>query len=114
MPVSSTSRWRARVIGFAVFSLVGVILAAGILACLPRLRERARMEEQLAEVAAEIARETEAINERRDKMAAIKADPRELERLAREKFGLGRTGEMIFRFEVPATNLPAARQAGAR
>ena len=41
-------------------------------------------------------------------------DPKTVERLARERLGLGRTGEIIYQFETPSTNSQSAPPESVR
>lgn len=109
-PASPRRSWPARLAGLGVALAVVAILVGAVIAYLPEFRARAAQEEHARELEAEIAAEQQRERDLKDHMAAVKADPKVLERLAREKFGLGRTGEMIFRFEAPATNAPAVRR----
>lgn len=111
MPAAPNRRtWPARIAGLGVAFAVVAILVGAVIVYLPEFRARAAQEEHARELEADLAIEQQRERDLKDHMAAIKADPRVLERLAREKFGLGRTGEMIFRFETPVTNLTTARK----
>ncbi len=77
-----------------------VVLLLGVMTCLPLLRQKAvkkRVQLELTEERdAEVARGAEY----RRRIDAVRNDPAVVERLAREKFGLGRTGEVIFKFKA--------------
>ncbi|MFN0069341.1 MAG: FtsB family cell division protein [Limisphaerales bacterium] len=111
MPATPARRsWPARLAGLGVALAVVAIFVGALIVYLPEFRARAAQEEHARELEAEIAAEQQRERDLKDHMAAVKADPKVLERLAREKFGLGRTGEMVFRFETSSTNVPAARR----
>lgn len=98
------------------FSLLGavVILVSGGMYCIPLLREKqAQKREQLRltnEITAELARSTEI----EGRIAAVKSDPKVVERLGREKFGLARTGELVFKFrgDLPPASSGTAPRTG--
>lgn len=111
MPAPAPRRsWPARLAGLGVALAVVAIFVGALIVYLPEFRARAAQEEHARELEADIAADQQRERDLKDHMAAIKADPRELERLAREKFGLGRTGEMIFRFETSSTNFTPVRK----
>lgn len=95
-----------RLAPLAVALAVVAIFAAAVIVSLPEFRARAARQELIRELTAELALGEQQERNLKDQIAAVKADPRVLERLAREKFGYGRTGELIFRFEAPAPPRP--------
>lgn len=95
-----------RLAPLAVALAVIAIFAAAVIVSLPEFRARAARQELLRELTAELALWEQQERDLKDQIAAVKADPRVLERLAREKFGFGRPGELIFRFEAPAPPRP--------
>lgn len=79
-----------------------------VVSYLPLIRQNKAMREELLRIEEEI-RKTEDMN--RQKKAAIESlrnDPEAVERLARERLGLARPGEIVVHFEPPATNNPAS------
>jgi hypothetical protein len=76
------------------------ILLVGLLACIPLLHDKERLNrirlshQELLQAEEQLARDLEA------RIDAARNDPLTVERLAREKFGWGRTGEVIFRFRA--------------
>lgn len=77
-----------------------VILALGAMACLPLLREKAAQKRQQLELEELIRVEQTRERELVARIAAIKADPRAVEKLAREKLGLVRSNEVMFKFRA--------------
>lgn len=76
------------------------ILLVGLLACLPLLHDKERLNrirlnhQEWLQQEEQLARDLEA------RIAAARHDPLTVERLAREKFGWARDGEVIFRFRA--------------
>ncbi len=97
---------------FSLFVAVAVIVA-GIVTSLPLWREKAVQKRQLLQLQEELRLEQARTKEISDKITAVKSDPKTVERLGREKFGLGRSGEVIFKFrgDLPPV---AAGQSGLR
>lgn len=91
--------------------LAVVIILTGVVASIPLIREKAAQKQEQLRLQAELDSERTRNLELRKRIAAARDDPSVVERLAREKFGLARTGEVIFKFrgDLPATNAPAAR-----
>jgi len=75
-----------------------VVILAGIFTSLPLLRAKANQKHDLLQRQEALAAEQVRYRAINDKITAVKTDPKTVERLAREKFGLGRTGETIFKF----------------
>ncbi len=108
-----------------IFSLLLalVVILAGIVASLPLFREKAVQRRQILVMQKELREEQARTRDLNDKINSVKTDPRTVERLAREKFGLARTGETIFKFrgdlpqvqpQGPARSAPAPRPAPVR
>ncbi len=89
-----------------IWAAIIVLLLAGFMATyLPKLREakslrteKYRLDQQLHEQELESRR-------LRAKQEALRNDPKAVERTAREKLGVAKPGETIFRFE-PENNAP--------
>ncbi|MCX8107320.1 MAG: septum formation initiator family protein [Verrucomicrobiae bacterium] len=82
--------------------LAGVTLV--IVSYLPLIRQNKAMREELFRIEQKI-QEAEKLN--RQKKAALEAlrnDPQAVERLAREKLGLAKPGEVVVHFQPPITN----------
>ncbi len=75
-----------------------LIVALGVMTCLPLLREKAVQNSVRMQLEDELRVELTKTRELEGQIARVKSDTRIVERLAREKFGLGRTGEVIFKF----------------
>ncbi|HMO65690.1 MAG TPA: septum formation initiator family protein [Verrucomicrobiota bacterium] len=106
MPAASPQPRLTRLAPIGVAFLVVAIFAFAVIASVPEFRARAARQEIIQELTAELAQGAQQERDLKDQIAAVKADPNVLERLAREKFGFGRTGELIFRFEAPAPPRP--------
>lgn len=91
------------------------VIVAGIVTSLPLWREKAVQKRRLLQLQEEYRQEQSRTRELSEKITAVKTDPRTVERLAREKFGLGRSGETIFKFrgDLPQAG-PAPRPAPGR
>lgn len=105
--------------------LVGLILAvmilmSGVMTCVPLLREKAVRKRVQLELMEELRVEEARARELAANITAVKNDPVTVERLAREKFGLAREGEVVFKFRgdlspAEANNAAAAAaEVGAR
>jgi len=89
-----------RVLPLAVLALGGVgtpwlLISTGGTARLERL------EHEREEVELEISRLTKRIHELRARAQAVRSEPREVERVARDKLGLVRQTEVVFQFQAP-------------
>lgn len=95
-----------------------VILLLGIMTCIPLIREKAVQKRAQLQLMEELETERGRTLEIQKRIASVRNDPQAVERLAREKFGLAKTGEVVFKFrgdlppnlapQVPATNRAAA------
>ncbi|MBL9139591.1 MAG: septum formation initiator family protein [Verrucomicrobiales bacterium] len=85
-----------------------VILLLGIMTCIPLIREKAVQKRAQLQLMEELETERARTLEIQKRIAAVRNDPSVVERLAREKFGLARTGEVVFKFrgDLPATHVP--------
>lgn len=90
-----------------------VVILAGIISSLPLWREKAAQQKQYLMLQEEFRQEQSRTKELVDRINAVRTDPKTVERLAREKFGLARPGETIFKFrgDLPAPAAPAAAPA---
>ena len=75
-----------------------LIVLLGAMTCLPLLREKAVQNRVRMQMEDELRSELGKTRELEAQIARIKSDTTVVEKLAREKFGLGRTGEVIFKF----------------
>jgi cell division protein FtsB len=89
-----------RVLPLAVLALGGVgtpwlLISTGGTARLERL------EHEREQVELEISRLAKRIHEQRARAQAVRSEPREVERVARDKLGLVRQTEVVFQFQPP-------------
>lgn len=75
-----------------------LILLLGATTCLPLLREKAVQNRVRLQMQDELRMEMAKTRDLETQIARVKSDSVAIERLAREKFGLGRAGEVIFKF----------------
>ena len=86
-------------------------LTAAALWYMPAIQENERRRKTKLEWEQKIEKEKERSRQFDVEIRAMQ-DPRTVERLARERIGLGRTGEIIYQFEQPATNSQPAATDG--
>jgi hypothetical protein len=101
--VDSTWSKLSRVILVLLF-MVSVLLVG--VWYLPLIRQNEAMRKEDLRLDGEIRKEEDIVRGRKATIDALKNDPKTVERLAREKLGLARTGETIVHFEAPWTNPP--------
>lgn len=83
---------------------VAVVLLV-IVSYLPLIRQNKAMREELFRVEQKI-REAEEINRQKKAVVeALQSDPLAVERLARERLGLAKPGEIVVHFEPAVTNV---------
>ena len=82
-----------------------MVIVCGSFMSVPLLREKAAQKRVQLQLEEELRAEQVRAKELTEKINGVKTDPRTVERLAREKFGLGRSGETIFKFR---SDLPSA------
>ena len=95
-----------RVVIFLLF-IAGILLVA--IWYLPLIRQNERMRREILRLDTVVQKEEETGRQLRFSMGAMSRDPKVVERLARETFGYAKTGEIVIRFEQPATNKPLRR-----
>lgn len=94
-----------------------VVILTGIITSLPLWREKAVQKKQYLMLQEELRQEQARTRDITERINAVKTDPRTVERLAREKFGLARSGETIFKFRgdlPPQTTTPPAPPPSTR
>ncbi|PAW83916.1 MAG: hypothetical protein B9S33_12800 [Pedosphaera sp. Tous-C6FEB] len=69
--------------------------------CVPVIQKNARMRQTNLELETQIQREEEAARQLKASLDALRSDPRAVERLAREKLGYAKPGEVVIRFQEP-------------
>lgn len=88
-----------------VICLLLVAFVAGIgVWYLPLIRQNERMRKAILELDLKVQKELQANKELNAQIKALNNDPKAVERLAREKFGLAKPDETVIRFEGAATN----------
>lgn len=87
-----------RVVIFLLF-IAGLLLVA--LWYLPLIKKNERMRQEIQRLYAQIQKEEEAGKQLRNAIEALRRDPKAVERLARERFGYAKPGEIVIRFEEP-------------
>lgn len=93
-----------------VLVLLVVSVAAGIgFLCVPLIQQNERMRQRNGELETQIQREEDAGRQLKANLDAQRSDPKAVERLAREKLGYAKPGEIVIRFQEPAASAPAAR-----
>lgn len=85
-----------------LFALAGVLMVA----CwyLPLIKTNERMRKEGLRLQDKVQKETETAKQISASIKTLNNDPKAVERLARERLGYARPGEIIVRFESPATN----------
>ena len=76
--------------------------------CVPLIQQNARMRQRNLELEAQIQREEDAARQLKANLDALRSDPKAVERLAREKLGYAKPGEVVIRFQEPTASAPAA------
>lgn len=89
-----------------------LIVMLGVMTCLPLLREKAVQNRARLQLEEELRLEMAKTRELEVQIARVKSDTTVVEKLAREKFGLGRTGEVIFKFRPDLPGTPTNGVAG--
>lgn len=87
-----------------------LIFLAAILAVfvwyIPLFQQNERMRREIQSLQAQNRREDLAAHQLDERIKALRDDPKTLERMAREKLGYAKTGEMVIFFQQRATNSP--------
>ena len=92
--------------------VICLLLVAGAIAVcvwyLPVIQQNEHMRRELQRLDTQIKQERDTGKRLTGSIAALHHDPKTIERLAREKLGYARTGEVVIHFEEAAsTNSPA-------
>jgi cell division protein FtsB len=90
-----------RVVIFLLF-VAGILLVA--IWYLPLIKTNERMRKEILRLDTLIQKEKETGRKLETSIKALSRDPKVVERLARERLGYAKTGEIVIRFEEPATN----------
>jgi len=89
-------------IASAIF--VAVVVIAVISAFLPKIRQNQERQRKITAIEDENRRKEEAVKALRKQQDQFAADPKYVERLAREELGKAKSGETIYRFGGRKTN----------
>ena len=84
-----------------VFLLIIAALIAVAVWYLPLIKQNERMRTEILRLDGEVAAQEKIAHRRKIQIEAMRNDPRTVERYAREKLGLAKVGETVFRFEEP-------------
>jgi len=71
---------------------------------LPLINKNERMRHEIMRLGAQIQKEDEIGKQLRGSIEALQHDPKTVERLAREKLGYAKPGEIVIRFDDTPTN----------
>ncbi len=71
---------------------------------LPLIHTNERLREKMLSNAEKIAKQEQTYKQLRAATETLQHNPKAMERLARERFGYGKPGETIVRFDAPLTN----------
>jgi cell division protein FtsB len=95
-----------RVVIFLLF-VAGILLVA--IWYLPLIKQNERMRKEILRLERLSQKEEETGRQLRTSIDALRRDPKTVERLARERLGYAKTGEIVIRFEELQTNNPPRR-----
>ena len=93
--------------------VIFLLLAAGLLGValwyFPLIKQNERMRKEVLRLDAQLQKEEEAGKQVKTSIDSLRNDPKAVDRLAREKLGYAKPGEMLIRFEETVTNRNAIR-----
>jgi cell division protein FtsB len=95
-----------RVVIFLLF-IAGLLLVA--FWYMPLIQTNERMRREIQRLDALIQKEQETGKQLWTSIETLRHDPKAVERLARERLGYAKAGEIVVRFEEPATNTSPRR-----
>jgi cell division protein FtsB len=87
-----------------IFLLVLAAILGVALWYLPVIKTNERYRQEVLRLDTQIAKAEENNRQLKANIDALKYDNKAVERLAREKFGYAKAGEIVIRFEPPVTN----------
>lgn len=87
--------------------VVAIVIGIGYL-CVPLIQQNERMRQRNLELEASIQREEDAARQLKASLDSQRSDPKAVERLAREKLGYAKPGEVVIRFQERTASAPAA------
>lgn len=87
-----------------LFLLVASAIAGITFLCIPLIQQNERMRQRNLELEAHIQREEDSARQLKASLDAQRSDPKAVERLAREKLGYAKPGEVVIRFQEPVAS----------
>jgi|TARA_B100001971_G_scaffold121080_2_gene111528 cell division protein FtsB len=84
-----------------VFLVILAVMVAVAVWYLPLIKQNERMRQEILRLEGEVIKEEELARRSKTSIEALRSDPKTVERFAREKLGLAKRGETVFRFEEP-------------
>jgi len=102
---AETNLWD-KLTGVVIFLLFIAGLLGVAVWYLPLIRQNEKSRQLNLRLDAQIAKQHEIGRQLQSSIDALR-DPKAVERLARERLGYAKPGEMVIRFEAPATNVVA-------
>jgi cell division protein FtsB len=87
-----------------IFLFVLAVLLGIAVWYFPLIKQNERMRKEILRLDAQIQKEKEVNKRFRTSIETSQNDPKALERLARERLGYAKAGEIVVRFEQPMTN----------
>jgi cell division protein FtsB len=88
----------------ALFLFLLAVLLGIAVWYLPLIKQNERMRKEVLRLDAQISKEKESNKRFKTSIEDLQNDPKAVERLARERLGYAKAGELVVRFEPPATN----------
>jgi len=88
--------------------VIFLLLIAGVLGVavwyLPLIKQNERYRKRILELDSQVQREKETSKQLETSVDALRRDPKAVERLARERLGYAKAGEIVVRFDTAPTN----------
>ncbi len=86
-------------------AVVCLLIVAALMAVavwyLPLIRQNERMRQEILRMDAQVQHEEDGLRQQKLAVEVLRTDPLSVERQVRERLGLARAGETVFRFEEP-------------
>ena len=98
--------WNKLTKAVVVLLVIAVLLLIGLCYLRP-IQQNERMRRDILRLDTELQKQEEISKQLQTEIAALRNDPKTVERLAREKLGYAKADETVIRFDPPATNAPA-------
>jgi cell division protein FtsB len=88
--------------------VIFLLLLAGVLGVavwyLPLIKENERYRKRVLDLDTQVQKEKETSKQLEASVESLRRDPKAVERLARERLGYAKAGEIVIRFDTPMTN----------